>query len=220
MTTKTKTKTKKSKKPVFLVLESYWSENLREKDSVKPFIKGLCDLQDWEFHYRAFDSVNDLDLWIGTFNKMRRAGKDKIIYLATHGSKAGKLRTLEESIPIAELGKILAQAKSIVGLHLGSCNLGQPKILEDLAEKTSLDWVAAYEQEVPWLESTALDLLFWAWIYAGAPRARRSRKLSPEAAAHELYSRFNYAREMGFRVVYRQSGGGLGRSWDTWKGPA
>jgi hypothetical protein len=214
------TKTKKSKKPVFLVLESYWSENLREKDSVKPFIKGLCDLQDWEFHYRAFDSVNDLDLWIGTFNKMRRAGKDKIIYLATHGSKAGKLSTLEESIPIAELGKILSHAKSIVGLHLGSCNLGQPKILEDLAEKTSLDWVAAYDQEVPWLESTALDLLFWAWIYAGAPRPRRSRKLSPEAAAHELYSRFNYAREMGFRVVYRQSGGGLGRSWDTWEGPA
>jgi len=212
--------TKKSKKPVFLVLESYWSENLRDRDSVQPFIKGLCDLQDWEFHYRTFDSVNDLDLWITNFNKIRRSGKDKIIYLATHGSKAGKLRTLEQNIPIARIGTILRQAKSIVGLHLGSCNLGQPKTLEDLAKKTSLDWVAAYEQEVPWLESTALDLLFWAWIYAGAPRAHRSRKLTPETAAHELYSRFNYAREMGFRVVYRKPNGDLGRSWDTGEAPS
>ena|GEM_PF-1976826 len=211
--------TKKSKKPVFLVLESYWSENLRERDSVQPFIKGLCDLEGWEFHYRTFDSVNDLELWIKNFNKIRRSGKDKIIYLATHGSKTGKLHTLEQNIPIEALAKILGRAKSIVGLHLGSCNLGQPKILEDLANKTSLDWVAAYDQEVPWLESTALDLMFWAWIYAGAPRHVRSRKLTPEAAAHELYSRFNYAREMGFRVVYRQPGGGLGRAWDTWEGP-
>jgi hypothetical protein len=210
---------KKSRKPVFLVLESYWSENLRERDSVQPFIKGLCDLQNWEFHYRTFDSVNDLDLWIKNFNKIRRSGKDKIIYLATHGSKAGRLRTLEQNIPVTALSRILKAAKSIVGLHLGSCNLGQPIILENLAMKTSLNWVAAYEQEVPWLESTALDLLFWSWIYAGAPRPRRSRKLTPEAAAHELYSRFNYARDMGFRVVYREPGGGIGRSWDTWQRP-
>jgi hypothetical protein len=210
---------KKSKKPVFLVLESYWSENLRERDSVQPFIKGLCDLQDWEFHYRTFDSANDLELWIRNFNKIRRSDKDKIIYVATHGSKAGRLRTLEQNIPIARIGKILSHARSVVGLHLGSCNLGQPKILDDLANKTSLEWVAAYDQEVPWLESTAMDLLFWSWIYAGAPRPRRSRKLTPEAAAHELYSRFNYAREMGFRVVYRVSAGKLGRAWDTWVPP-
>jgi hypothetical protein len=210
--------TKRSKKPVFLVLESYWSESLRERDSVQPFIKGLCDLYAWEFHYRTFDSVNDLDLWIRNFNKVRRAGKDKIIYLATHGSKGGRLRTLEQNIPIAALGRILAGTRSIDGLHLGSCNLGQPKVLEDLARKTALDWVAAYDKEVPWLESTALDLVFWSWIYAGAPRPRRSRKLTPEAAAHELYRRFNYAREMGFRVVSRLSSGRLSKAWDTWEG--
>jgi hypothetical protein len=210
----------KRKKPCFLVLESYWSENLRERESVQPFVKGLCDLHAWEFHYRTFDSANDLELWIRNFNAIRRSGKDKIIYVATHGSKAGKLWTVEQNIPIRSLARSLKPAKSIVGLHLGSCNLGQPTILENLARKTSLDWVAAYDQEVPWLESTSLDLLFWSWMYAGAPRAKRSRRLTPELAAHELYRRFNYAREMGFRVVFRRSGpGGIASSWNTWKPP-
>jgi hypothetical protein len=184
---------------------------------VQPFVKGLCDLHAWEFHYRTFDSANDLELWIKNFNTIRRGGSDKIIYLATHGSKAGRLRTLEQNIPLTKLARILKPAKSIVGLHLGSCNLGQPTILEELAHKTSIQWVAAYDQEVPWLESTALDLLFWSWIYAGAPRPKRTRRLTPEAAAHELYARFNYAREMGFRVVFRRPGpGGIASSWNTW----
>jgi hypothetical protein len=206
------------KKPCFLVLESYWSEDLRERESVQPFVKGLCDLYLWEFHYRTFDSTNDIKLWIENFNKIRRSACDKIIYLATHGSKAGRVRTLEQSIPIASLARILKPAKSIVGLHLGSCNLGQPKILDQLIHKSSVDWVAAYDQEVPWLESTALDLLFWSWIYAGVPRPKRARRLTPEAAAHELYARFNYAREMGFRAVFRRPGaGGIASSWDTWE---
>lgn len=207
----------RKKKPCLLVLESYWSEDLRERESVQPFVKGLCDLNAWEFHYRTFDSANDLRLWIRNFNSIRRSRSDKIVYLATHGSRAGKLRTLEQNIPIATLARILAPARSVVGVHLGSCNLGQPTILENLARKTSVEWVAAYEQEVPWLESTALDLLFWSWIYAGAPRPKRNRRLSPEAAAHELYARFNYALEMGFRVVSRlPGGGGISSSWDSW----
>jgi hypothetical protein len=178
----------RKKKPCFLVLESYWSENLRERESVQPFVKGLCDLHAWEFHYRTFDSANDLKLWIKNFNSIRRSRLDKIVYLATHGSKAGKLRTLEQNIPLESLARIVRPAKSIVGLHLGSCNLGQ---------------------------------LFWSWIYAGAPRPKRARRLTPELAAHELYARFNYAREMGFRVVSRRPGaGGITSSWDTWEEPA
>jgi hypothetical protein len=210
----------KKKKPCLLVLESYWSEDLRERESVQPFVKGLCDLYAWEFHYRTFDSANDLSLWIKNFNAIRRSSSEKIIYLATHGSKGGKIRTLEQSIPTKKLAQILKPAKSIIGLHLGSCNLGQPTILEELAKKTSLSWVAAYNQEVPWLESTALDILFWSWIYAGVPRPKRARRLTPESAAHELYTRFNYAREMGFRVVFRRPGpGGIASSWETWEAP-
>lgn len=208
----------RSRKPCFLVLESYWSEDLRMRESVQPFVKGLCDLYQWEFHFRTFDSANDLDLWIRNFQAIRRSGADKIIYLATHGNKAGTLCTLEAKIEVAELIKILAPAKSIVGLHLGSCSVGQPKILERILAGTPVEWVAAYAQDVPWLESTSLDLLFWSWIYAGAPRAVRSRRLTPEGAAHELYEHFNYARTMGFRVLSRKGESQQTiSSWDSWQ---
>ncbi|MFH1278834.1 MAG: hypothetical protein ABIK65_10700 [Candidatus Eisenbacteria bacterium] len=208
------------KKPCFLVLESYWSENLAERESVLPFVKGLCDLNRWEFHYRTFDSTNDLRLWIKNFDRIRRSRAEKIVYVATHGSRAGRLWTLEGTIPMVTLARILRPARSIAGLHLGSCNLGQPAILDGLVAKTNLQWVAAYDQEVPWIESTTLDLLFWSWIYSGAPRTVRSRRLTPEGAAHELYEHFNYARKMGFRVVRRDEPSGKPvSSWDSWKGP-
>ncbi len=206
------------KKPSFLVLESYWSEEITQRESVLPFVKGLCDLQSWEFFYRTFDSLNDLGLWLDRFDRIKRSKAEKIVYIATHGSRGGKLWTLEQNIPLVKLGKLLAKAHTLRGLHLGSCNLGQPKHIKALMKDTGLSWVAAYDQEVPWLESTTLDLLFWSWIYAGAPRAERSRYLTPETAAHELYSRFNYARQMGFRVIDRKrKDSALRSSWDTWQ---
>ncbi|MHC4107651.1 MAG: hypothetical protein ACYSTY_06150, partial [Planctomycetota bacterium] len=90
-----------------------------------------------------------------------------------------------------------------------------------ILKKTSLQWVAGYDREVPWMESTTLDLLFWSWIYIGVPRPKRVRRVSPQEAAHELYKRFNYSREMGFRVVFREQKDGLiNSSWTTWTGPA
>lgn len=210
----------KRPKPCFLILESYWSDNLTERDSVFPFLKGLCDLYRWESHYRTFDSANDIELWVRQFNKLRRSGQQKIIYVASHGSAKGVLATMEQKIPIGALTSAVKKASSVIGLHLGACSLGQPKVLVDMLKDTPITWVAAYDREVPWLESTMLDLLFWSWIYAGAPRARRSRRLSPEAAAHELYTRYNYARDMGFRVVFRKQGRRSPlSSWDTYVPP-
>jgi hypothetical protein len=204
-------------RPCFLILESYWSDNLTQRDSVLPFLKGLCDLYRWESHYRTFDSANDLDLWIKQFNKLRRSGQHKIVYVASHGSAAGVLATVEQKIPFKALIHSLRPAKNIVGLHLGACSLGQPPIMQEILKKTSISWVAAYDRDVPWLESTMLDLLFWSWIYEGAPRPHRSRRLSPEVAAHELYTRYNYSRDMGFRVVFRGPGKkGPVSSWDTY----
>jgi hypothetical protein len=118
------------------------------------------------------------------------------------------------------LARLLEPARSIVGVHLGSCNLGQPRLLKRLAHRTPVRWIAAYDKEVPWLESTALDMLFWSWIYSGVPRAKRSRRLTPEAAAHELYSRFNYSRDMGFRVLHRaRLEEPFTSSWDSWSPP-
>ena len=129
--------------------------------------------------------------------------------------------TLEERIPLTKLGTILKAADSVAGLHLGACSIGKAALMKKVLKRTSLKWIAAYDREVPWLESTALDLLFWSWIYSGAPRPKRSRRLTPESAAHELYRGFNVAREMGFRVMFRdEDSDAITSSWDTWEAPS
>ena len=49
----------KKKKPCFLVLESYWSENLRERESVQPFVKGLTRAGGGEGNGRQCHSSDD-----------------------------------------------------------------------------------------------------------------------------------------------------------------
>ena len=70
-----------------------------------------------------------------------------------------------------------------------------------------MDWVAAYDQGGPLAgEHGARPALLVLDLRRSAARPNGPRRLTPEAAAHELYARFNYAREMGFRVVVRRPG--------------
>jgi uncharacterized protein YerC len=46
---------KKKLKPVFLVLEALWSEDLRDLSSIFPFINGLCAPNNWMLFYQRFE---------------------------------------------------------------------------------------------------------------------------------------------------------------------
>jgi hypothetical protein len=193
------------REPIFLVLEAYWEKDIEDDSTVRPFVKGLCDAYGWEYFHRFFDSANDIRLWLKEFDRTRRPGCQKIVYLAAHGS-AGYLHTLETRISTGRLLSIIAQARSLTGVHLGSCNLAKKHFSRKLLKSSNVKWVAAYRREIPWLESMALDLLFWNWIFSGVPRTKRSVRLSPAKAAREIYSGFSLARDMGFQVVHRKRG--------------
>jgi hypothetical protein len=190
-------------KPVILVLESDWARSLRERPSVYPFMHGMCEANEWTLYYRHFDSLNDIDLWIERFQRMRpKKGSRKIVYLAAHGEKSG-IRTLETCIPGEKLIPIFEKAPSIVGMHFASCYLCQTDLPRKLVEKNHLKWVAGYTKEVDWLESTLVDLLFLHWMYIGVPRKQRSRRLGIEKTPEELYRKFEISETLGFTVFYR-----------------
>ena len=194
---------RKKLKPVFLVLEALWSEDLRDLSSIYPFISGLCAANEWTLYYRRFDSVNDIQHWVDRFQRMRvGGGKAKILYLAAHGTLKG-LETREGLIPGAKLVPILRKAPSIRGVHLGSCALARSDMPRRLIEKTKVRWVAGYTKEVHWLESTLVDLLFLDWMYTGVPKGERSWWLGLAKTPAEIYRRFAVAEALGFTVFYR-----------------
>jgi len=194
---------RKKLKPVFLVLEALWSEDLRDLSSIYPFISGLCTANEWTLYYRWFDSANDIQHWVNRFQRMR-VGRDKakILYLAAHGTRKG-LETREGLIPGAKLVPILRKAPSIRGVHLGSCALARSDMPRRLIEKTKVRWVAGYTKEVHWLESTLVDLLFLDWMYTGVPKGERSWWLGLAKTPAEIYRRFAVAEALGFTVFYR-----------------
>jgi hypothetical protein len=189
--------------PVILILESDWARNLRENPSVYPFIKGMCEANEWKFYYRHFDSLNDIEFWVDKFQGMRpKKGSRKIVYLAAHGEKSG-IRTIETLIPGSKLIPIFRKAPSIVGMHFASCYLCDSDLPQRLVEKTPLKWVSGYTKEVDWLESTLIDLLFLHWMYIGVPRKQRARRLGVEKTPEEIYRKLEMSEALGFTVFYR-----------------
>ncbi len=196
------------REPVFLVLEARWSEAIEDRTSVRPFVEGLCGINEWEYFYRVFDSANDLRFWIERFGRLRRPKRQKIVYLACHGER-GALKTVEEKIPLPRFLAVLAAAPQIVGVHLGCCDLeelARRKVVRRLLRPSRTAWLAAYRRSIPWLESTVLDLLFLNWLFAGAPQDGREVRLDPLTAATRIYQGFALAREFGFHVMARVPG--------------
>ncbi len=194
---------KEKLKPVLLVLEALWSEDLRDLSSVFPFISGLCAANEWTLYYRRFDSANDIQHWVNRFQRMHVGReKAKILYLAAHGTRKG-FKTREGLIPATTLVPILRKATSIRGVHLGSCALARSKLPRLLIGKTKVRWVAGYTKEVHWVESTLVDLLFLDWMYTGVPKGERTRWLGLAKTPAEIYRRFAVAEALGFTVFYR-----------------
>src|ERR1035438_1250497 len=68
--------------------------------------------------------------------------------------------------------------KSITGLYFGSCLIGTAKNAGFWLSKkptTGLIWVAGYERSVDWVDSSAVDMIFWS-KYLSERKANRSRR--------------------------------------------
>ena len=133
---------RKKLKPVFLVLEALWSEDLRDLSSIYPFISGLCAANEWTLFYRRFDSVNDIQHWVDRFQRMRvGGGKAKILYLAAHGTRKG-LETREGLIPGKKLVPILRKAFALETPRRFRHVRLLPRIIERVDHRRRLSCVA------------------------------------------------------------------------------
>jgi hypothetical protein len=104
------------------------------------------------------------------------------------------------------------QAHGKRGLLLGACEIGRDLDGIVAAAKGRLDWVTGYEVEVPWIESTLIDLAFLSYLLCGRRvtanngkcmlrRRLRSTKTSlSEEAATWVFDDFGIAQALRFRA--------------------
>lgn len=183
-----------------LVLEAPWDNMSLESSSVWPLIREFASVRDIKaFHQTFFDKAS-FEHWIKAYNEMEIAGP-KLLYIACHG-RNGQLAGLSNNLNRTSVQNVLQAARNISSVHFGSCLFGSEKNLQQLLDAAPhLRWVAGYDKEVDWVDSTLFDILLWS-------RVESRDKASYRKKTHTLVSEMidqveGLANQLGFHFQYR-----------------
>ena len=111
-----------------------------------------------------------------------------------------------------------AISSSYRGLYFGSCKFADINTADYLlANNQAVRWIAGYARKVPWIESTACDMMFFQLLLGGrfwATPKKSGHKAcgTPRQAAQALYEVFPLAAKMEFALFDRTPHTGMTRS--------
>lgn len=206
------------------VIESRWWEY--GNDSVRPLFETLAGILYGNPHAVRYDMFAEKASLSQIINEVSQDGSYHSIYIGSHGDNGSIYGLGESKISRTELRNILIKANdhhSISGLYFGSCLIATAQNasfwLPDNYE-TGLEWVAGYTTKVDWVDSSAVDMIFWSkyLLERQKNKSRRRNKKDDidmiKAASAEMKKLVpNIFTQMGFNVYYRDSGGSVVPVW-------
>lgn len=147
------------------VIESNWQRksNLSVRGLFDLIANISCDNPN-AYHYEIANSevaIKEAIPRIGSYRECR------YLYIAAHGDEKGLGFLNDDRLTRTELRNLLRDIRNtdgskLRGLCLGSCLFGTDKLADFLfSEDVGVRWIAGYSTEVAWIESSALDLLFF-----------------------------------------------------------
>lgn len=148
------------------VLETKWFEH--KNTSVRGMFDLLSDLKYGHHHGYRYEMFGGKSEFARAFDRLAEKNGVHYIYIAAHGDEDGLQGSMKSDISTRAVGVRIAAADDeeargkLVGLFFGSCSFGQARNLEALLRKGSkLRWIAGYEKDVDFIDSTALDFMFF-----------------------------------------------------------
>ncbi|MCW8307487.1 hypothetical protein AruPA_10600 [Acidiphilium sp. PA] len=144
-----------------VVLEGKWWP--KKNITVKPVFDVLVDLifgNQHDYYYEMFSTYNALSSILNNNVNSGRGGR--YLYIASHGN-GESLQGSAEEIKISDFKKITRSlASSYRGIYFGSCLFGNERNAKMILESNhNIRWVAGFGETVDWIQSTALDFVFW-----------------------------------------------------------
>jgi hypothetical protein len=206
------------------VIEARWGDS--GNDSVRPLFETLAGIVEGNPHHIRYDmfveeaSLSKIMLDVGSKPDLHS------IYLAGHGDDSSIYGLGSAAISRVKLRNFLRSANSaatIGGLYFGSCLIGTPRNasfwLTD-SPTSGLKWIAGYTEEVDWIDSSAVDIIFWSkYLYERKRNRSRSRGKKTEIemvrhASSEMKKLMpTVFTQLGFNIYYLDSGGTLATVW-------
>ncbi|KAA2242093.1 hypothetical protein [Salinarimonas soli] len=202
------------------VMESRWER--QRNISVKSLFDVLSDIHLRTTHGFIYEMFGSKSSFREVFKRLSAENTIRRIYIATHGSaKTGNLTAINDD----EISKIVLRntlrdlasirGAKIRGLYLGSCYTGTKYLADfifydgDDGHDIPIKWLAGYSEEIDWIQSAALDLLFWSTFYDVRNELRSATsdpselKIVKQTAALIKARASGLCDELGFEVWVR-----------------
>jgi hypothetical protein len=206
------------------VIESRWWRS--RNDSVRPLFETLAGIVEGNPHSVRYDMFVEEDSLSQIISDVARDPDLHSIYIGAHGDETSICGLGDATISRTRLRNMLRGANAagaIAGLYFGSCLIATPRNVSFWLTETpttGLKWIAGYTKSVDWVDSSAVDMIFWS-KYLHERRTNRSRRRDKKAELDMVkYASSEMKRLMptvfdvlGFNVHYLDTGGTLTAVW-------
>lgn len=164
-------------------LEGNWNTNPNSKQSIKPILELLKTTCGIRYIHIKCDTKAELLKYLRQFT-FKRYKNYKILYIAFHG-KSNRIYTGKDYTSLKEFGEVLESSLDGKIIHFGSCSTLKTsnKRIQEFLETTNADSISGYSKTIDFIDSTALDLLYFKLLqnYKHCLKAQRELKIqNPE----------------------------------------
>jgi hypothetical protein len=136
--------------------------------SMRPFVEGICELNQARLIYRTFSTRAELTTLLGGGAFDDTTGRT-VVYIAGHGN-GGRLslgRNGDGGANLATVAQWLC--KGVEGVWLGCCDLGSSRSLKEFLKYGGAVWAGGYECAVDWAPSMLVDIAVLQELTASTP---------------------------------------------------
>lgn len=206
------------------VVESRWWNS--GNDSVRPLFETLAGIVEDNPHSVRYDMFSEETSLNNVIKNIVAEKSYHSIYIGAHGNGGAIGGLGKAEISRAKLRNILRSCNKkggVSGAYFGSCLIGTERNASFWLTETpttGLKWIGGYTESVDWIDSSAIDMIFWS-KYLHERKTNRSRRKGKKTelqmvqhAAHEMKKLMpTIFSELGFNIYHLDTGGTLVSVW-------
>ncbi len=161
------------KRTTLYVCETPFSRNEKwVRDSMRPFLAGLCEIHDVRLLYRTFTQAAELKSLLSRDELPRADGQRVLLYVNAHGSGGRVMTDSERAINLKNVAANMAH--HVEGVWLGACDVGASGAMESFLLNGKATWAGGFTCAVKWEQSILIDTaVMQAAISERSPKSSR-----------------------------------------------
>ncbi|MFC1887384.1 DUF6642 family protein [Candidatus Cloacimonadota bacterium] len=149
-------------------LEAKWYDDLRKRSTVRPILELLEMNSDIPYIHADCATKTEFEFFLKKWS-LKKYARYPILYLAFHGSENG-IWISNEFITLDEISRKVQNKchnRIILFASCSTINIA-PKHLKDFLKNTGALAICGYKLIVPWIQSTALELMILSTMQENA----------------------------------------------------